>query len=83
MTVASNLNPSTFGQPVTFTATVTTPPGALANGQINWSIGSVVVQQNNLAVAGSTGTATFATNALNVGTFPITASYVSFNPARS
>ncbi len=73
--VSSNSNPSSFGQTVTFTATVSAlAPGAGSPG------GAVQFQDggNNLgsAVTLSGGTATLGTASLSVGTHNITAVYV-------
>jgi hypothetical protein len=70
-TLASSLNPSTYGATVTFTATV-----AGAN-----PTGSVAFTDNGVAIAGCTaqavsaGHATCATGALAVGAHPIVAAY--------
>jgi hypothetical protein len=67
--VVSSLNPSTFGQSVTFTATVsggTSPTGTVQFFDGATSLGTV-------ALAGST--AALSTSALAVGTHPITATY--------
>ena len=73
--VSSSVNPSVFGQPVTFTATVTavapgagTPAGTVQFKSDGSDIGSPV------ALNGS-GVATYATSALSVGTHVITAVY--------
>jgi hypothetical protein len=67
ITVASNINPSTFGQSVTFTATV--PSGA--TGTVRFTDGSTL-----LGTATITGTtASFTTATLAIGSHPITAVY--------
>jgi len=72
-TVTSSLNPSTFGQNVTFTATVTTgaDTGAMT-GTVSFSDGTTVLVA---AVPLTAGVATYATSALTVGSHSITASY--------
>lgn len=68
--VVSSLNPSTFGQSVTFTATVaggTAPTGTVQFKDNATNLGASV------ALAGTT--ATFTTSSLSVGTHPITAVY--------
>jgi hypothetical protein len=70
--VASSLNPSTFGQPVTFTATVThagsgTPTGTVTFFDVKTRLGSATLNSN--------GTATFTTSTLAVGSHSITAFY--------
>jgi hypothetical protein len=69
--VVSTLNPSTYGQPVTFTATVNpTGPFALA-GTVTFRSGNF----NLATVTLSGGTASFMTSALTAGTKSIAAVY--------
>jgi hypothetical protein len=73
--VASTVNPSLFGQRVTFTATVT----AQAPGS-GTPTGSLTFQENANVLAATvaldgTGRATFTTSALAVGSHTVTASY--------
>jgi hypothetical protein len=71
-TVASNLNPSGFGQPVTFTATVSSTFGAIPNGDlVTFKDGATTLA----TVALSGGTATLNTANLTLGTHSITATY--------
>lgn len=70
--VTSSVNPSDFGQSVTFTATVTSNGGTPA--------GTVQFKDNGTNLGGlqtlnPSGVATFATSALTVGTHTITADY--------
>ena len=67
--LASSLNPSTFGQSVTFTATVS---GSSPTGTVQFRDGAT-----NLGspVTASDGIATFTTSTLAVGSHPITAVY--------
>jgi len=67
-TVASSLNPSTVGQAVTFTATVTSPAGPPPDGEI------VVFQPIGQAPMKG-GVATYTTSALAAGTTVIHALY--------
>lgn len=67
-TLVSSLNPSTLGQPVTFTATVSP---ASATGTVTFLDGAASI--GNLSLAA--GKATFTTSGLVVGTHSITASY--------
>ena len=69
--LTSSLNPSDFGQNVTFTAAVTTGTGSLT-GTVTFYDGAAILKAN---VALSAGAATFATAALPVGTHTITAQY--------
>jgi len=69
-TVSSSLNPSHFGDSVTFTANVT--PSA-ATGSVTFKSGSTVLGSGSL----SGGAATFTTSALTVGSHSITAVYGS------
>ena len=72
-TVTSAPNPSVFGQPATFTATVmAVAPGAGA------ATGSVTFFDNGVSIGSaalSAGTATLSTSALAAGIHPITATY--------
>jgi len=72
-TVSSSQNPSTYGQPVTFTAVVTSVIGAPPDGETVTFVkgGGTVLGTGTL----SGGTAIFTTSTLNVGTFPIRAEY--------
>jgi hypothetical protein len=72
-TVTSSPNPSLFGQPVNFTATVTAPPGAgTPTGSVTFFDGA-----NELGTATLTagGTATLTIAALQGGSHTITADY--------
>ena len=82
--VSSSVNPSSVGQPVTFTATVSvTAPGAgMPTGSVTFRDGTTVLGTAPL----SGGTATFTTSALAAGSHPITAAYggdVSFTASTS
>ena len=82
--VVSGTEPSVFGQPVTWTATVNAmAPGAgTPSGTVTFSDGATVLGSNPL-VAGQT---TFSSATLSVGTHTITASYgggPSFNSTTS
>ena len=72
-TVTSSLNPSVFGQSVTFTATVSpVAPGAgTATGTVTFLDGGSPIGTGTL----TGGIATFATSALTVGNHTITTSY--------
>src|SRR6266516_3324899 len=71
--VVSSLNPSTFGQSVTFTATVAVvAPGAVSpSGTVTFLDGATTLGTGTL----SGGTATFTTSTLAAGSHSITASY--------
>jgi hypothetical protein len=71
--LASSLNPSTSGQTVTFTATVTPAFGGSPKGTATFYNGSTVLGTGTLN--STTRTATFATSTLSVGTHSITATY--------
>jgi hypothetical protein len=87
-TVASSVNPSVFGDSVTFTATVTAnSPGsnAVANptGTVTFYDDGASIGTGSLNGA-NTDTATFTTSALATGTHSITAAYSgdgNFNPS--
>ncbi len=70
VTLTSLVNPTTFGQPTTFTATVTSPAGT-APGNVTFKDGATTLA--TVALAG--GTATFSTASLAVGNHDITAVY--------
>jgi hypothetical protein len=65
--LTSSVNPSTFGQPVTFTATLP----ANTTGAVTFLDGSTTLGTGTI----NNGVATFTTSALNAGVHPITASY--------
>jgi len=69
----SSLNPSTYGQKVTWTATVTSSGSITPTGKVKftWSIYTV-----GSATLNSSGVATFTRSNLNADTFPLTAVYV-------
>jgi hypothetical protein len=71
--IASSVNPSVFGQSVTFTATVkaATPGSGTPTGIVTFMDGSTTLGTGTL----SSGKATFKTNALAVGSDAITAVY--------
>lgn len=66
--VVSSNNPSVYGQPVRFTATVS--PGT-ATGTVDFLDGTLLLQSLPL----SAGTATFGTSALGAGSHSVTARY--------
>jgi uncharacterized repeat protein (TIGR01451 family) len=69
-TLTSSSNPSRFGDPVTFTATVTSSSGT-PTGTVSFKDGATVIGSATLAG----GTATFTTSTLTRGSHAITASY--------
>lgn len=78
LSLASSLNPSFYGEPVTFTATATSSNGAGGSG--NTPSGTVSFFVDGSATASSTctlstGACTWTTSTLAVGTHIITASY--------
>jgi hypothetical protein len=68
VTLASSLNPSTYGQPVTFTATLS---NSSATGTVTFSDGATALDTITI----SAGTATVSTSALNAGSHTITATF--------
>ncbi|MGO9018679.1 MAG: Ig-like domain-containing protein, partial [Syntrophobacteraceae bacterium] len=70
-TVKSSLNPSTYGQSVTFTAAVTGPGSAAPSGTVTFYNGATSIGTGTL----SSGTASLTTSSLGVGTQSITATY--------
>jgi hypothetical protein len=73
ITLASSLNPSHHGNPVTFTATVIGAFGGSATGTVQFRQGTTIVGTG--AVSTTTHKATFTTSALAVGTHSIKAYY--------
>ena len=71
--LASSSNPSVFGNPVTFTATVTSQSTQPATGAVNFLDGAQQIGTANLTAAGQ---AVFATASLAPGMHSITAVYV-------
>jgi hypothetical protein len=71
--LVSSLNPSTFGQAVTFTATVSAvaPGSGIPSGTVVFLDGTTVLGSRTL----SGGQATFKTSTLSVGSHSITAKY--------
>lgn len=71
-TLSSSANPSVFGQSVKFTAVVSSSIANIPTGTVVFSEGSTQIGTGNLD---NTGTATFTTTLLTVGTHSITASF--------
>jgi len=69
--LGSSVNPSNFGQPVTFTATVTSG-GGTATGNVSFFDGAALLGTGTLA---ANAQATFTTSTLSAGAHSITASY--------
>jgi Big-like domain-containing protein len=83
--LASSANPSVFGHPVTFTATVTTvaPGSGTPTGTVTFSDGSNMLGRGTLNGAGQ---ATFTTSGLFVGRHNIVTRYAGdskFNGSQS
>jgi hypothetical protein len=73
--LVSSLNPSSFGQAVTFTATVTAQPGfykGTPKGTVSFFDGTTNIGNSTL---NSVGVATLTTSTLAVGTHSVTATY--------
>src|SRR5207253_2642218 len=74
--VASSLNPSTFNQSVTFTATVSADSSDTPSGTVEFYDGSTSIGQGTLNTSeNGLTTATFSTSSLAVGTHTVTARY--------
>jgi hypothetical protein len=71
--VSSSLNPSTYGVPVTFTATVTSTAAFPATGTVKLLDKGLPIATGTLA--GNPGTATFTISTLAAGTHTITVTY--------
>jgi parallel beta-helix repeat protein len=70
-TLQSSLNPSTYGQSVTFTAQLSSSTG-VPTGDVQFADGNTILEAETIS---STGTSTYTTSTLAVGTHPITATY--------
>lgn len=73
-TMVSSLNPSVYGQKITFTATVTTSGSVPPTGKVKftWDDGAIVLGTGTL---NSSGVATITERDLGAYIFPITATY--------
>ncbi len=81
-TVTSNNNPSAGGEPVTFTATVTSGTG-IPTGTVNFKDGASIIGSGTL---NGSGQATYTTSSLSQGSHSITAEYLGstgHNPSTS
>jgi len=67
-----SLNPSTYGQRVTFTAAVTSHGGLVPSGRVSFTWGIYTL---GTATLNSSGVATLSVARLNADTFPLTAVY--------
>jgi X-X-X-Leu-X-X-Gly heptad repeat protein len=81
-TVASSVNPSIYGQSVTFTATVANIAGAgistaTPTGSVQFMDGALLL--GTPQTVSGLGTATLTTSVLTVGTHPITAVYTNLD----
>lgn len=75
-TVATSGTPSTYGDSVTFTATVTRSGGTdTPSGTVDFRDGGVTIGSGTLSGSSGTATATFATSSLPAGSHAITAVY--------
>lgn len=71
--LASSLNPSTYGQKVTWTATVTTSGKTTPTGKVNFNWGSYSI---GTATLNASGVATLTRSSLNADSYPLFAVYV-------
>ena len=71
VTVSSDVNPSVYGQSVTFTATLTTSGPTLDGQSVTFKSGPTILGSATI----SGGVASLSTSALNAGTRTVTASY--------
>ena len=79
-TAASSVNPTVYGQPTTFQATVGivapgSPAVAYPSGTVTFTDGATVIGTGTLSTAGGVTTASFSTGALLAGSHSITATY--------
>jgi hypothetical protein len=70
--LTSSLNPSTYGQKVTWTATVTSSSPITPTGKVNFTSDGVGI---GTAVLNASGVATFSKRYLNASAFPVIAVY--------
>jgi hypothetical protein len=77
-TLTSSPNPSSFGQSVTFTATVSVvaPGGGTPTGNVDFKEGATTIGSGTLSTVGGVQQATFSTTTLTVATHNVTATYV-------
>ena len=75
MTVASSPAPSTFGQPVTFTVTIT-PTSGTPTGTVVFLANNTVLGTGTVVAVGGTFQAAITTSALSLGTHVISAVYL-------
>jgi hypothetical protein len=76
----SSMNPSTYGQSVTFTATVTPEFGGTVSGSVTFMDGTKILKSVTL---GEGGTASYTTTKLASGSHNITANYFSYNGGKN
>lgn len=75
-TIATSGSPSSYNQPITFTATVAASTStSVPTGVVTFFDENGVIGTGNLSTGGSVSTATFTTARLPVGTHSISASY--------
>jgi hypothetical protein len=77
-TVSSSVNPSTFGQSVTFTATLTSATGLVPVGTVNFTVGGTTIGTCG-TVALTAGVATCTSTALAVGAQSVVATFTPTN----
>ena len=74
--LSASLSSSSFGQSVTFTATIyTSSPGLPPSGTVAFYDGTTLLATVNLAAIGSSYQAAFTTSSLSRGMHGITATY--------
>jgi hypothetical protein len=78
-TVTSSANPSVFGQPVTFTATVATGGAGTPTGNVQFFDGATPI--GGAVALNASGQAQVTTSALSVGNHTITANYAGASNA--
>ncbi|HXP41418.1 MAG TPA: FG-GAP-like repeat-containing protein [Candidatus Acidoferrales bacterium] len=71
--IQSSLNPSTYGQTVSWTATVTSSGSITPTGKVNFTWGIYTI---GAAILNGSGVATFSKSNLNADAYPLTAVYV-------
>ncbi len=76
-TLSTSLSPSTYGQSVTFTATVAAvaPGSGTPGGTVNFYDGNTLLGSGTLALSNGSDQATYTTSALGASSHSITATY--------
>jgi uncharacterized repeat protein (TIGR03803 family) len=80
-TLTSSPNPATAGNPLVFTATVTSSSGAVSTGTITFYEGSTILGTQAVGACGSASLTVNNPEVLGIGTYTVTAQYTPSLPA--